>query len=149
MVEAFATRRRNHLPFYDETHLTWIEGLRYALACCSCANMRAFTPSVPGLSTPVAPLWSRELDAAGMLGQKGDSGVSARWRGHSDAAFWQPLRHFRYKSTWYRATVVEADWWLASWKMCHRCGHLLKISLAKTWTEGLPRRPGPGRYCGG
>jgi putative transposase len=74
-----------------------------------------------------------ELDAAGMVRQKGLPGARARRRGLSDAALGTPRRHLAYKTGWYGSALVVADRWFPSSKTCHACGHLQDIGWAEHW----------------
>jgi putative transposase len=74
------------------------------------------------------------LDAAGMLRQKGLTGARARRRGLSDAAMAEPRRQLGYKTGWYGSTLIVADRWYPSSKLCHRCGHKQDIAWAEHWT---------------
>lgn len=74
-----------------------------------------------------------DLDAAGMLRQKGLPGARARRRGLSDAGLGTPRRHLSYKTGWYGSTLVVADRWFPSSKTCHACGHVQDIGWAEHW----------------
>jgi putative transposase len=73
------------------------------------------------------------LDAAGMLRQKGLNGARARRRGLSDAALGETRRQLAYKTIWYGSTLVVADRWYPSSRLCHNCGHKQDIGWAGHW----------------
>jgi putative transposase len=77
------------------------------------------------------------LDAAGMLRQKGLTGVRARRRGLSDAALGEHRRQLAYKTRWYGSHLTVADRWYPSSKTCHACGRVQHIGWAQHWTCDL------------
>jgi putative transposase len=74
------------------------------------------------------------LDAAAMLRQKGLAGARARRRGLADSSLGQTRRQLRYKTGWYGSTVVVADRWFPSSKLCHQCSQVQDIGWAEHWT---------------
>jgi putative transposase len=75
-----------------------------------------------------------DLDAAGMLRQKGLTGARARRRGLSDSALGETRRQLAYKTIWYGSRLVVADRWYPSSKTCHACGHVQDIGWKEHWT---------------
>jgi putative transposase len=75
-----------------------------------------------------------DLDAAGMLRQKGLPGARARRRGLSDAALGEPRRQLRYKCAWCGSTLVEVDRFFPSSKTCHVCNHVQDIGWSQHWS---------------
>jgi putative transposase len=50
-----------------------------------------------------------------------------------DAGMAEFLRMLRYKATWSRRTLVEANAWFPSTKLCSRCGALHDMPLSSRW----------------
>lgn len=73
------------------------------------------------------------LDAAGMLQQKGLTGARARRRGLSDYALGEIRRQLAYKTGWYGSRLVIADRWYPSSKTCHVCGNRQEIGWTEHW----------------
>jgi len=75
-----------------------------------------------------------DLNIEGMVHQKGVAGARSRRRQLSGAAMGEGRRQIRYKCTWYGATLIEADRFFPSSKMCHCCGHVQDIGWSEQWT---------------